>query len=292
MISSAGDPNYKHLYFNWNLVDWCNYSCSYCSAAEMMRETFDKVDSHSKYKLVLKRLEQVDTTFEVWLLGGEPTLHDHFLEIIDSLVAIENCTLVTVFTNLSRPYHFYNKIRHPKVCITASFHPEFYKDTFLEKCIALNDENFVCSVNISDRKEDWEVTDNLLKELNEYGVNYGPTRLFSTPAREIIYTDEGHEKYGKEFERVQQGVTYPLVNDNRLTTHLTAYEIYKQGLDNFKGYMCDALMYTIDVTGEISNMCNGQKPNILLKYDKLDKVVCPHNSCQCEEMFNFYKEKV
>lgn len=295
MIVKAGNPNHTHLYFNWNLVDWCNYACSYCSAAEMMSDVFDKEKSNAMYKLVLKRLQNIDTSFEVWLLGGEPTLHKNFEEIISSLIAIANCKTITVFTNLSRPVDLYQNIKHDKVIITASYHPEFYKDTFLDKCIKLNDDNFVCSVNLSDRKEEWPATEQLIKQLNQHNINYGPSRLFSTPARTIEYDETFYAKFGHEFKRLEDfenNTLYSLEYENGVNTEITSYEMYKQGLDNFNGFKCNALMYTIDVCGEISNMCSGKRLSLFFKYNDLGTITCPHNSCQCEEMFSFYKEKV
>ena len=142
-VVNAGIKGYDHLHFGWFMVDWCNYNCSYCSTAELMRETYSKIDSNGKHKLVIERLKRMEGAFNIDLYGGEPTLHPDFDEILSALVKIDNCKAVEIKTNLSRSLAFYQRIQpHDKVKVSASYHPEYHSQAFIDKCIALASDDF------------------------------------------------------------------------------------------------------------------------------------------------------
>lgn len=84
------------------LTNYCNRSCPYCFAKEKVgrkRKTYE----HKKINISFENLEYVikflklsgHQTFSI--LGGEPTLHPQFNQIIDRV--LENNFIVRVFTN-------------------------------------------------------------------------------------------------------------------------------------------------------------------------------------------------
>ena len=87
-IISAGDPEYKRAMFSWEVIDVCQYKCSYCSAVNFNLKTFltNKGVSNA-WKSVVKMLtlRTITTPYTVELLGGEPTLHPDIADIIRTL---------------------------------------------------------------------------------------------------------------------------------------------------------------------------------------------------------------
>ena len=52
-------------------------------------------------------------------------------------------------------------------------------------------------------------------------------------------------------------------------------------------------MYNIDIDGEIRNMCDGSTPPLVIRKEDAGKMIkCPLSSCNCDVMFNFYKERI
>lgn len=292
-IVNAGQPDYEHLHFGWFLVDWCNYKCSYCSAAEVMAESYSKEKSNGLYKLTLERLRKVTTPFDIDIYGGEPTLHPEFNTILSALADMEQCRMIEVKTNLSRSLSFYQQMYdHPKLYVSASYHPEHHNWAFIEKCIALKDNNFSCHISMSDRPEHWAQTIELISLFDKHGVNYDFNMLFSVKDCNIDYTPEFYAAYGIMVPNIQLQPKYRFKFADNTIKWYNNVEIEELKLNSFKGFNCQALMYEINTLGEIKNMCTGRKLPLIIKREHTHITEnCPLESCSCDVMFNFYKER-
>ena len=290
-VTNAGIPGYSRMHFGWFMVDWCNYDCSYCCTGGAQSEVFSKAKSPARYKLVLARLEKLDAEFEMDLYGGEPTLHPEFNYILERLSAMPNCKLIEIKTNLSRSLNFFNQVyEHPKIRIGASYHAEYYDQTFVDKCIALKDRDFYCHINLSDNPDDWPEILDMIRQFNEHGVGYDFNTLYSIPGREIKYTPEFYQTFEKYLGSIADKETYRYKFSDGTEEHLPAFIAYKRGLANFNGYKCKALAYEIKVTGEITNLCTGAVMPLHLKAPE-HTITCPIYRCESDMMLNFYKEK-
>lgn len=291
-IVTSGIHGYSVLHFEWYLVNWCNYKCSYCNAIEKNVEHFSKQTSPSKYKLVLQRLRMLKMPFEVDLYGGEPTLHPHFLEILEELGNMPNCKLVEIKTNLSRPLHFLKQsFKNPKIKLAASYHAEYFTEDFITKCIALKDFNFYCHVNLSDNPNDWQQIIAMLEQFDSENVKYDLNVLLSTKDYTIKYDQKFFNLFKDKISNISDKQKYFFKFENGHTTEMTAFEIYKNNMASFTGFKCQALLYDIDSDGTITNCCNG-KPLPLLVKDNIftDMNICEKTHCHADMMLNFYKE--
>jgi len=82
---------------NLIITNFCNQNCPFCFAGlEMSKNEYKKEMSIKTFSLILNRMkrEGVDT---VKLLGGEPTLHSKFIEILE--LSLKKCKRVQLFTN-------------------------------------------------------------------------------------------------------------------------------------------------------------------------------------------------
>ena len=82
---------------NIAIVNYCNLKCPYCFAEDMIKEenTFMSLENYNKIlDFILKNPQD-----KIGILGGEPTLHPNFSEIIN--ITKEKCSKshITLFTN-------------------------------------------------------------------------------------------------------------------------------------------------------------------------------------------------
>lgn len=178
-IKEAGDKDYNLLTFSWDLIDICQYKCTYCSAVNFNLHTFNqKKYLHNKWKLVLKKLglKGIGCPFNVELLGGEPTLHPYIYNIIEGLGKIDNCIAIDLITNLAKPTKFYKELDkecNRKLTLEASYHPQYCNQRWIDKVVELNESKFIKifpNVNLPTDRNDWDKTLDLLEQFKNKGV--------------------------------------------------------------------------------------------------------------------------
>ena len=299
-IKSCGITPAENIYFDWHLTNWCNYKCSYCPVLNVITNDFTK-DDHAPYKIVLARLTNVEITFNVCITGGEPTLHPNLIEILQGLVNNNNCQDIALFTNLSRPTPFYEKIKNinsNKIVVFASYHPEFATDKFTERCIEVNNINglrFSVHVTLSDNKEHWDATIKTLDTLRGNGVNCKPLLLSPNGNYTPNYTDEFYNVFYKYLEDTDDETFFldvPVEYTDGTKELIKSYDIDRMGLNKFKGYRCTPASYSISIDGKIENTCTRRTAPLLLNNKNLlVEETCPHDICPSRRLLEFYKQK-
>lgn len=200
-ITAAGNTNYKLLTFSWDIIDVCNYNCSYCSAKSFNKHTFKKIkDKKVIWQNVVKTLslKKIKTPFTVELLGGEPTLHPDIYEIVKQLCSIKNCIQVEITTNLSKSVDFFkqfDKQETNKVDIIASYHPEYFTSKFVDKIIELDKCKHLTItplINLFHEKKYWQPTLDLTNTFKKYKINFAGNLLHQFEGNDFIpeYTQE------------------------------------------------------------------------------------------------------
>jgi len=290
---TVGIKDYNTLHFEWFLINWCNFNCFYCNAADKMVDQFSKSTSPGKHELVLKRLSLIDTPFEIDLYGGEPTLHPNFLDILLELSKMPMCKLVEVKTNLSKPTHFLEKtFIDDKIRIAASYHAQYYNKEFLNKCILFKDKNFYCHINLSDNPSDWPQIVEMIDAFDLHGVRYDLNILLSTPGNTIKYNDEFYKLFQPRLDKISDKNTYRFEYEDGQEEHLTIFDAIKENKISFTNYRCKAQLYEILLDGSIVNSCTRNMAQFKLSKESLDAfVTCPRDHCHADFMLNFYKEK-
>lgn len=214
-ISWAGDEDYQLITFSWEMLDVCQYKCSYCSAMNFNMSTFLKSKNlREAWKPVVKllSLKSIQLPFTVELLGGEPTLHPDIVEIVDKLCKIDNCVQVEFITNLAKPLKFYKQFdseKTNKVNFIASYHPEYYTEKFYDKVIELNKSEHVAiypNINLPDDPTFWKPTRDLIKRFEDDGIKISLNLLQRVEAGiegswEPNYTDEFWDYFSAWLDR-------------------------------------------------------------------------------------------
>lgn len=303
MIRSCGIDQVETIFFDWPLTNWCNYKCSYCPVIDIITNDFTVEDHTSMYKLTLAKLRKVETPFNICLTGGEPTLHPNILDILDELDNIPLCQDVSLFTNLSRPPKFYTKITPSnKIVVFASYHPEFATEKFLERCIELKNMgtvNFSVHVTLSDKKEHWDKTIDILEQLKLNNILFKPYLIAPTNFYTPIYDEEFNNLFLSYLENTGENSsgnnffkTIPVVYDNGESESIREYEFELRALNKFKGYNCKPVSYSIRLDGTIENTCTKRVvPLSLTNKNLIVSEVCPNEICPSRRLINFYKWK-
>ena len=158
---------YKDIFnVSWILGRFCNYHCSYCwehgrsdtkdhRSLEVCKKTIRSIKKQAR--------ENGFNSFHFSLSGGEPTMHPHYLEIVQELSNdLGNWHTIHMTTNLSKPKSWlekYAKIvsKFHRASVTASFHAEeSVKETFIEKIILLQKYDIHTTVNMVMVPENFE----------------------------------------------------------------------------------------------------------------------------------------
>lgn len=300
-VIRAGNPNYNQFMFTWMLTNWCNYKCSYCCEKPRLLHDWAKEDSISTYRLTLAKLKRFDKPFQIELYGGEPTLHPNLLEILHTLKLIENCKDIYVITNLSRPIEYFRKLNVPElsgIYIMASFHAEYFDQTFVEKVKAINDMEHLrvrVTINLTDEQQHWENIINLIDQLSEHSIDYGLHFLNDTDTWKSNYTDDFFNLFRPLQKISYRDKSVHLYNyefDDGSNQDLNDLEVYENQYHKFTGYTCTPRFYEIDLDGTFRNICTRAEFNSpIINSSKIEKTVsCPLNNCPCEIMFNTFKE--
>ena len=297
-IVKAGIKNYNIKTFSWHLVDVCSQACSYCNegfGSDIYRpkSTFfkDKKQSES-YKQVLKRLKIKSLgKFEVDLLGGEPTLHSNLLEIVESLNSINNCTEISLITNLKKSFSYYEKFnnkKYNKLLLCPSIHMDYYNDALLDKLIKLNKlKHFklLPIIMIHDNKKYYSTIKTLLDTLMEEDIDFTVSFLFDSCGYEVNYDSNFLNEMDNYADKDDN--RYIFQTDTGEKINLNTHSVYNKKLTNFKGWKCTPLRYKINHFGGIFNACSN-KP--LPMIGKSECIECPHTSCLCNIQWKFDKE--
>lgn len=92
----------------------CNLRCPYCFAEEFVNKN-PKEMSMDDFDTALNFALSSGCDERIGLIGGEPTLHSHFKEILIRLINDNRVKKVTIFTNGIKINEYLNEISHPKI---------------------------------------------------------------------------------------------------------------------------------------------------------------------------------
>lgn len=284
------------LSISWDLVTHCQLNCSYCY--------YRPYTSQTKYEdimnLVLNRLKAVDGPFEVSLLGGEPTLHPHFAQLISRLCSINNLLKISVVTNFMAPLEFWRSLEgySDKLEIIPSFHAEYFHMSFFEKILLLKN-NFSFNLGfVLHHSADYLPQ---MKQAIEYYINYlsqdvrisfnklvnkngNEERYYAYDLKVLEFIAETQNKFKAKFalEIVQ------LFNDNEIS-EISQWEFGENNLNRVKGWSCHMSSLVITADGHVIYPCTYQKKHILFANLEKRNLICPLDFCPSEAFWNYQK---
>lgn len=97
------------------ITDICNLNCSYCFANSFVNHNSINHISTESFLRILDFIETAKGKEHVGLIGGEPTLHPDFLNLLSIINCRDNIDDVIVFTNGLKIDEFFSELQNPKM---------------------------------------------------------------------------------------------------------------------------------------------------------------------------------
>lgn len=189
------------IQINWNLTQRCNYHCSYCfyygkstppqlpfSTLEQMRIAVDNIASLNR------------PWYDVFLSGGEPTIHPHIFDLIYMLHEKlgERLNRLSIITNGSRNKSLYGRIidvaKYTKLNLKISIHTDHVKmDHILELIENLSadiDISFSLMFNPDKREFVHEIYDTMFEYRKKYQFSMNVVTIRDRDIVDPRYTQE------------------------------------------------------------------------------------------------------
>ena len=311
-IVAAGYENHQHpeneVYtsFVWDIIDVCNYKCSYCSAGYGHDEhrpvsTFFKGGmTRDVWRSVLLRLKILRKhEWEISLLGGEPTLHPDLRDIVDNLSRIDSCQAVYIITNMTKSLDYFMKLCDNvdrKLTLNPSIHFEYYKPVMLDKTLNIHlqtNTSIQPTVMLHDNKRYWSDMMEYFDMCIDNDIEYNSTFLEIAYDYTPEYTDEFFEVFSKYLHhgRGVGDTKYPVTTADGAQHQVTVQDIYVNNIKKFKGWECTPKSWKIDSKGGFENSCT--KERLSMTGGNLScKAVCPNDTCGCNEWWLYDKRKI
>ena len=201
---------------NIMLTDVCNLRCPYCFANEFVNKDANEI-SFENFKKALDFIASDPNEKSVGLIGGEPTIHSKFREILKFLIEDERFARVIVYTNGIKINEFVDELSHPKF-------------TFLINCNDIPDigeKNFNRLLN----NLDLFINERYMKDRISLGIN------FYKPDFNYEYILNILKKYN--LDRLRFSVTVPNTVDNKNINALEYFNKYKEPILKFYKVMVE-----------------------------------------------------
>ena len=102
------------LEIHWEILDGCNYKCSYCPVKDVLDNNFTPIE---KLQHAVDEVLKIDKKFYNFIIyGGEPTFYPYLYELIEYIYSFDNKNItIQLITNASKNLdYFKNLISHIK----------------------------------------------------------------------------------------------------------------------------------------------------------------------------------
>jgi sulfatase maturation enzyme AslB (radical SAM superfamily) len=294
-ITSVG--NGSPININWELVSHCQFNCTYCYYKPFKSNT----DYKPLAKIVLSKLATLKERTKVTLLGGEPTLHPSFLEVVSQLSSFDHVEQICIVTNFEKPLSFWESLGPyaQKLKIVISFHPEYEQKLMFEKISKLQDSftlDFVFIVhNDPQYLSKMQKTALQLEAVNErVSINY--VKLHDKGESSDEYREYPIEILAfmhEQQEKLRNRTTTETVNihTSEGSFKLPKFEMINQDLNRFQGWECNLRAFIIKENGQVASACTSRTKHILLADFSGSSLICPHQLCECDDYWEFPKTK-
>lgn len=285
----SGSP----ININWELVSHCQFNCSYCYYKPFKSET----DYKPLAKIVLNKLSKIIDSTKVTLLGGEPTLHPSFGEVIQSLHEMKHIHQICIVTNFEKPLTFWQDLLpfKDKLKIVVSYHPEYQQKNMFDKIRKLQNDFVLDFVFIVHNDEKYlsqmELT---AKELNSIDSKISLNFV-------KLHEKDHYRSYPKsiaDFMLTQQDIvkSRPATETvNIITkdgaTKIPKFEMINHGLNKFEGWNCKLRAFIIKEDGQVASACSNKTKHILFADFNETILKCTYKICECDDYWEFTKTR-
>jgi len=308
----AIEPSHqKYIGITWQVNNFCNYQCKYCNPGNWAGHKYDDDPDMSDIEVIKHNLKTVIDhyqsqgyqAFKFFFSGGEPTVWNHLLPLIEWLNEVIDEPHMGINTNLSRGTSWWEKHHTKFHDVVASFHIDFAdQERYVKNLILLQDKvNYLCSRMMMQEDRFQEVIDfghMVMNTLDNYNLEWVP--LFDD-----ISVNVGPWEYSEQWMK-DFFLENTFETQNKLPKapgtkwKMASKEVYSDGSERalngnrvvaerrnfFQGWSCnvgEALF--INSRGDITAASCGQGPKIGNIYQDIDlsasTITCMKSQCTC-----------
>lgn len=281
-----------HLNIHWDTLTICQLNCSYCYARNEYGDKWGKLASKPVIDAVIKALSKSTLSFNLGMLGGEPTLSPYYTYIIEEIQKLKNSLNLYVTTN-----GYKDLTSHPvydNFAFLFSYHPAdcVDKSLFTRNVKSSYNRGIQTKVNVMLHHDErlWPDIKQTIDTFLSMGIKVHPHFLYTHSSRKLF-------KYKPEFWEFfnfLEDLDKELVYDN---DHFNDYQIYKNGMTSFTGWSCYNNNYEVDVYGNVVQFCRDRKEHVNLTRDTdffkrithTKPMTCLHSACNCDGLLKQLK---
>jgi hypothetical protein len=305
------DHKVNRLYIHWDIIPICNYHCYYCYAQKEYKGIYTIPSKNVTDKIILA-ISKAKLPVFLGLLGGEPTLHPRYFEILDQIskeiLVLNDQNRIYVTSNSFKPIEFWKK--HKDVNRTSymlwSVHPQYeenYKE-FIDKVLLMRSKGYKMRVNVlmSSKKEHWPFMHKILDQLFKIETRENP-KVEIHP--HFFYLDIHNmfpykEEFWKEFSYLKEkSFRYLTFTDKERNNHIkNDYEVFTEDINHFKGWLCYHNNYEVNPYGKVTRLCVNEHDDLITnqeyfaKIGTINPIICQYESCNCDGLLKIRKEKI
>ena len=165
---------------NIAIIDYCNLKCPYCFANDYIQNNQPKTISIEElYKIFNFLKKGIQPNNRIGIIGGEPTLHPNFKEILNEIITFSkdyHLRPPTVFSNgiLLGQYSFlFNhdataliNLNHPDIVGNTKWSQIEYSLKNLEAAGAFDNKRITIGINLYENMKDWSYIFEIAKKYN------------------------------------------------------------------------------------------------------------------------------
>lgn len=231
-------------------------------------------------------------------MGGEPTLHPRFKDVIEALYNMDHVIQICVVTNFEKPLKFWQDLFpfFSKLKIVVSFHPEYEQKGMFDKLKALEDDFLLDFVFIVHNEEKYlprmRQAARSLENINYSKTSVNFVRLHQDGKYqeypEVILSFMLEEQEKLRERQVTERVSL-VTQDGEV--FIPKFEMINQGLNQFKGWNCKLRAFIIKEDGMVASACSNISKHILIADFNERLVSCPYKICECDDYWEFPKSR-
>mgnify|MGYP003626930147 CR=1 FL=1 len=299
----------QRLYIHWDVSTQCNFKCTYCYAMKDYGNDWGKIDKWFKQEMIINAIGRATLPVFLGLLGGEPTMHPHYDELIakcHKAISKHKDGRLYITTNGSKETKFFENHKfYDNMYFLFSFHPEYegkYGKDFkllIDNIKTAIQKGFRCKVNVmlhNDAKF-WPRTHKFVDAIEHIEkLEIHPHLLYADG--DVHQLEDYNNQFYEEFSRFQEYEGYFTFEDSEGNKKLfNDYNIFQSELTQFKGWDCWNNNYEISYDGILHRVCFEERVELIRNIyffrdiKKICPVTCPHASCNCDGLLKIYKEK-
>ena len=261
--------------FSWDIHYRCNFRCPYC----WFYKEWAKMSSRNVYlspdewMVHWKRIYDRYGEVKIEIVGGEPFIYPHFIELIKKLSDIH---LIKITTNLSGDIErFVKEISPEMVSLDLNYHLFFIDlETAIKKAQLLNNSGFKSGICFLAYPPQMKQIDRLSKVFKDAGINF---------ALAAFWGEHEGKKYPESYTPEEREMMRPYLGDvDRLSYHLNA--------KSPRGKLCNAGYKYASIQGDgnvvrCGPLADKSIGNILNEDFKLYEkpFSCESDLCPCNE---------